>query len=92
MKLDPEEQKKGLTWLLIAGPVAIFLTFALYTADQTLTQSTGEAELGKTLRELRGAQTSLSAGAVDPRQLRTVSSASDQEPVNESAHSEHGDH
>lgn len=68
MKLDPQEQKKGIIWFLIAGPFAILLTFALYNIDQTLTNSTAEAELGNTLRELRGAQTSLKASDLDPRQ------------------------
>jgi hypothetical protein len=68
MKLDPQEQKKGIIWLLIAGPFAILLTFALYNIDQTLTNSTAEADLGNTLRELRGAQTSLKASELDPRQ------------------------
>ena len=68
MKLDPEEQKRGTLWFMISAPVAIGLTIALYFVNEGLTNSTSEADIGKTLRELRTAQTTLHGAAIDPRQ------------------------
>ena len=67
MESNVAEQKSGMVWLSIAGPVAILLVFALYTVNNRLTESTGEKVLGDTLRELRGAQTSIQSHYSDVR-------------------------
>lgn len=67
MKLDPEEQKRGALWFMISAPVAIGLTIALYFVNEGLSNSTYEADTGRTLRELRSAQTTLHGAAQDPR-------------------------
>ena len=76
MQHDAAEQKRGITWLMIAGPVAIALTTTLYCINNRLEDSQGEKILGETLRELRTAQTSIESHVTDSRQ------------TNESAHEE----
>ncbi len=68
MKLNPEDEKAGLRWLFVAGPLAVLLSFGLMKIDDFLSNSTREKELGRTLHELRLAQTSLSSGGSDERQ------------------------
>ena len=70
MEHNVEAQKLGTVWLCIAGPVAIALTFALYTVNNRLTDSKGEQILGDKLRELRGAQAGLASHpSEDARQM-----------------------
>jgi hypothetical protein len=76
MQHDAAEQKRGMIWLTIVGPVAIVVTIALYCTNNFLENSPTEKILGDTLRELRGAQTSVKSNFTDERQ------------TNESAHSE----
>ncbi len=68
MKVDPNEARAGQRWFVIAGMVAILFGLFLKNADDRMTVSRSEKELGATLRELRTAQTSLPATAQDPRQ------------------------
>ena len=69
MQIDATEARGGALWFARAGLIAIVLSLALYFTDEMLSNSKREAQLGHTLRELRGAQTSLgSPETVDPRQ------------------------
>lgn len=90
MESNPTEQRRGLIWLSIAGPVAIAFTFALYTVNNRLMESKGETVLGDTLRELRGAQTSIETGPFDAR-LRVVTNIDAQE-AEAAAAAENGGH
>lgn len=65
--IDSTVQRAGGVWLVGAGAAAVLLALFLYCADFKLTNSDREIVLEKTLRELRGAQTSLTSGAIDPR-------------------------
>lgn len=67
MKLNPEEVRNAWTWFFCAGILAIGLSAFLQISDFRLSTSPRERILGNTLYELRLAQTSVKAGAVDPR-------------------------
>ena len=64
-----DEEKVGITWLLIGLVVGIALTCFLMRVDDALTFSTRDKVLGETLRELRTGQTSIPSRSVDPRIL-----------------------
>jgi hypothetical protein len=68
MEAIEREQSDGIKWLLGAGTVAVLIASFVAWSDWTLTNSTSERELGRSLHELRSAQTSLARGAVDSRQ------------------------
>jgi hypothetical protein len=88
MNLDQQEQKQGIVWFLIAAPVAILLTIALYRVDETLTHSTADSDMQKTLVELRSAQSSLTAGESDPRLAATMSDVAKSDLVAVDNHSD----
>lgn len=67
MELNPEETRAGMRWFWVVGAFAIALSYGLFLADRGLQNSPRERELGSTLRELRGAQSGLGRGSVDPR-------------------------
>ena len=92
MRLNKEEEKQGIIWFFIAAPVAILLTFALYTVDETLTHSKAEADMASSLKELRGAQSSLSTGSVDPRLVAAKASMANFEEKGLVAVPAHEDH
>ncbi len=69
MNKDSQVTQNSFRWLLIAGSVAVALTIFLYRVDNHLTNSDKEARLGNTLRTLRTAQSTVSAGASDERQV-----------------------
>ena len=69
MNKDSQVTQNSFRWLLIAGSVAVALTIFLYRVDNHLTTSDKEARLGNTLRTLRTAQSTVSAGASDERQV-----------------------
>ena len=77
MKLDPKVQRDGWIWLFCAGIFGVGLGLFLYNADNMLTYSDKEARLGNTLREIRTAQATVSAGVSDVRQLSPSSSSTD---------------
>lgn len=90
MKLDPEEQRLGYIWFVCAGTFAVCLSIFLYSTNTSLHTSKAEEDKYNTLLHLRGAQTSLSSGAADPRQhqgtegsLRVVSAATADESGDE---------
>lgn len=90
MKLDPVEQKDGMAWFMGAGLLALLLALFLFKADEMLTHSSSEVDLGKTLRELRLAQTSLDSRASDWRQAGPPHSApSTVEAEDHNSHSAH---
>lgn len=68
MKQDPIVQKDAKAWIFRAGAAAILLCIFLFMSDEYLSNSPREKELGRTLFELRSAQTSLSSGVTDTRQ------------------------
>ena len=68
MQVDAKEAQGGAKWFYRAGLVAIVFSIVLYSMDQRLSNSTRDIDLGKTIHELRLAQTSLGSPAtVDPR-------------------------
>ncbi|NBW40057.1 hypothetical protein EBR25_03530 [bacterium] len=69
MSKDSNVNSNSFRWLLLAGSVAVALTIFLYRVDNHLTTSDKEARLGDTLRTLRTAQSEVSAGASDERQV-----------------------
>ena len=64
-----EVQKDGMRWFVGALIVAVAFSAWLRHADDSLMNSTREKELGSTLRELRGAQTSIPSNVSDARQV-----------------------
>lgn len=68
MNLDQTEVKNGYYWLFGAGLFAIALSIALFTVDETLSNSDSEDRTGKIIYEMRSAQTSFGVGSVDERQ------------------------
>ena len=75
MQIDQKEVSGGATWFWGAGLVAVLFSLSLYFMDEMLSNSSREVDLGKTLHELRLAQTSVgTAGTVDPRLLSSESS------------------
>ena len=75
MKVDPQDEKRGITWFYGAGLFALLLSCLLAYTDHMMQNSDSEKRLGKTLRELRTAQASLTNGSVDPRSLHLVPSS-----------------
>ena len=67
MELNPEEVRSGTRWFFGAGITAVLLCFALYGADNMLTYSTREKDLGSRLKELRSAQFGLHSSVSDER-------------------------
>ncbi len=61
-------QQDGMKWFFGALLVSVAFSAWLWQMDEKLSNSTGEKVLGRTLLELRGAQTSLPSGVTDPRQ------------------------
>lgn len=82
MNKDSQVTQNSFRWLLIAGSVAVALTIFLYRVDNHLTTSDKEARLGNTLRTLRTAQSTVSAGASDERQV--VGAVLEARPLNKS--------
>ncbi len=72
MKIDSEDEKRGVAWLYGAGLFALVLSCVLAYTDRRMQTSDSEARLGRTLRELRTAQAALTNGSVDPRALHFV--------------------
>jgi len=68
METNAQEGKDGAVWYFTALLAGIALTFALWRWDDALSNSTREQDLGRTLLELRGAQTSLPSNVTDVRQ------------------------
>ncbi len=68
MEAIEREHSDGIRWLLGAGFAAVLVTAFVAWADTTLSNSTREKDLGRTLLELRTSQASIPSGAVDPRQ------------------------
>lgn len=64
------EQQDGMRWFIGAFLVAILFTAFLMRSDHYLTFSPREANLGRDLRVLRSAQTTLPSRVSDPRQIR----------------------
>ncbi len=67
MELNPEEVKAGQLWFLVAGGLAVLLSFALFNIDHGLSTSKAELIKGQQLNELRMAQTTLSGEESDQR-------------------------
>lgn len=67
MKLDEQEQKLGVAWFFIIGPVALLTILFLAKADIYLTYSDSEKKHAATMHELRLAQTSLASATLDAR-------------------------
>ena len=65
---DAAEAKGAVTWLLGAGGFAVGLSIFLATVDYKLSHSDREKVLGKTINELRVAQSTLPSRATDRRQ------------------------
>ena len=80
-----EIERGGYRWFFGIGLVAIVFAFVLKTIDDKLTYSDREQRLGATLKELRGAQTTLASGVSDTRQ---TTSFMVQEPQAVTGHSE----
>lgn len=68
-RVDPNDEKRALFWLLAAGVFAICLSCFLYLSDLALSNWDREANLKRTLHELRLAQTTLDSNVSDERQL-----------------------
>lgn len=68
MILDSEEQLAGRQWFWGAGAAAVLLCLFLAYLDYQLSSSSREQDLGRSLRELRSAQSALSSGMSDPRE------------------------
>ena len=85
-----QEAKDGTVWYFTALCVAVLLTLALWRWDDALSNSTREQDLGRTLRELRGAQTSLPSKVTDVRQ--TISIQAHGAGAQDDAHADHGSH
>ncbi len=68
METHAQEGKDGAVWYFTALLAGIALTFALWRWDDALSNSTREQDLGRTLLELRGAQTTLPSNVTDVRQ------------------------
>lgn len=71
----PEEQKAGMKWFVSGLVVALLLVAFLMNADALLSNSDREARLGRELKRLRTAQTTISSGVVDPRAIPPSGSA-----------------
>ena len=67
MKLNPDEVKGGMNWLVIAGSAAILLSVFLQWVDDKLTYSRYDIERGRVLHELRSAQAALGNEVTDHR-------------------------
>jgi hypothetical protein len=67
MEHNPVEERAGMRWLLGAGLAALILSAGLFLADEALSNSPRERNLGATLKGLRTAQTSLSTLPTDER-------------------------
>lgn len=70
MELNPEEVKAGQLWFIIAGGLAVALSFWLFNVDHKLSTSKSELIRGEQLNELRLAQTSVAGGETDIRLTR----------------------
>lgn len=68
MQVDPKIAGDARRWFFGAGLAAILLSFFLAVTDYRLSHSDKEQVLGSTLKELRGAQSSLPSRVTDPRQ------------------------
>ena len=76
MEIKATEARTAARWFYVAGAVAVLLSYTLFRVDEALTNSKREENLGKTLFELRTAQTSLGSEKVeDPRQAGALLSA-----------------
>ncbi len=76
MEIPAKEAKTAARWFYIAGAIAVLFSFTLFRVDEALTHSKRDENLGKTLLELRTAQTSLgSEKSEDPRQAGALLSA-----------------
>ena len=87
---EAHEAKDGTVWYFGALCAAVLLTLALWRWDDALSNSTREQDLGRTLRELRGAQTSLPSNVTDLRQ--TISLQAHGAEAQTDAHGDHGHH
>ena len=67
MHLTRQEENDSWRWFFAAGLFAVLLSIVLYKLDVSMSTSTREADLGKTLKELRGAQASLADQNLDLR-------------------------
>jgi hypothetical protein len=96
MNKDSQVTQNSFRWLLIAGSVAVALTIFLYQVDNYLTTSDKEVRLGNTLRTLRTAQSDVSAGASDERQVvgavLEAHSLNKHEGLNTHDDASHGEH
>ena len=68
MRLNQEDVRAGYMWLCGSSVALVCLIAFLIFVDSFLTHNPREAWLGATLKELRGAQSSLSSGVTDSRQ------------------------
>lgn len=74
MEVNAAEARGGARWFFGAGLFAIVLSIGLFVADEKLSSSQKERELGSTIRELRTAQSALGSQAyTDPRQSGNAS-------------------
>lgn len=89
MEVSKEDVKSGTRWLFGAGLFACFFAFCLFLIDQRLSNSTGEKDLGATLKQLRTAQTSLNSLSTDERlkerSFKETSTDTTEEIVDQSA-------
>jgi hypothetical protein len=70
----PNDEKGGASWFYGAGAIAILFSIFLYAADEGLSNSKRDQNLGKTLFELRSAQSLVGTEATkDPRTTLSVS-------------------
>ena len=67
MNLDQTEIRNGYYWFFGAGLFAVALSIALFTVDETLSNSDSEKKLGEAIYDMRSAQTSFGTGSVDER-------------------------
>ena len=79
MRIDPRDEKWGWQWFCVAGGFAVLLSVVLAYVDTSLISSDKEQRLGKTLYELRSAQTSLGSRKQDFRQAPAPSSSAQEE-------------